>query len=72
MRIALTVVALALDGLCLAFMAVLLMRSHTSDSARLGIAILGTVVAANLPALVWSLVPHRRPDDASVQAGIFS
>jgi hypothetical protein len=72
LRIALIVLALALDALCLALIAALLFLSHPSDSAKLGMAIIGTVVAGNLPALVWSLLPRRRPDEAALQAGIFS
>jgi hypothetical protein len=72
MRIALTVLALALDGLCLALMAAVLFLTHTTESARLGMAILATVVGGNIPALVWGLVPRRPAEDAAVQAGVFS
>jgi hypothetical protein len=72
MRIALTVVALVLDGLCLALMAAVLLLTHPTASAKLGVAILVVVVAGNLPALIWSLVPRKRIDQAAVQAGIFS
>ncbi len=72
MRIALTVLALGLDGLCLAFMAAVLFLTHTTGSARLGMAILASVVAGNIPALVWSLVPRKPADNAAVQAGVFS
>jgi hypothetical protein len=72
MRIALTVVALGLDVLCLLLMAATLAFSHPSASAKLGVALLAVIIAANLPALIWGLVPRRPADNSVVQAGIFS
>jgi hypothetical protein len=71
-RIALTVLALVLDVLCLILMVAVFVFSHPSASAKLGVAILAGVIAANLPALIWSLVPRRPPDESVAQAGIFS
>ena len=72
MRIALTVLALVLDGLCLLLMVAVFLFSHPTASARLGVAIIGVVIAANLPALIWALAPRRAADTSVEQAGIFS
>ena len=72
MKIALTVLALVLDLLCLALMVAIFFMSHPSDSAKLGVAILAVVVAGNLPALIWSLLPRKTVDESAAAAGIFS
>ena len=72
MRIALTVLALVLDGVCLLLMAAVFVFSHPTNSAKLGVAILAVVIAGNIPALVWSLARRKLVDDVAAQAGIFS
>ena len=72
MKLALTIVALVLDSLCLALMAAVFLVSHSSDSAKLGVALIATVILANLPALIWNLVPRKQPDASATAAGIFS
>ena len=72
MRIALTIVALVLDSLCLALCAFGMLSSETSASGRLGLAIIAVVVLANFPALIWSLVLRKPADASAAAAGIFS
>jgi hypothetical protein len=71
MRLALTVLALVLDLLCLLLMGAIVVFSHPARSEALGLAILGTVVAGNIPALVWGLLPRRRADASPATAGVF-
>ena len=71
MRVVLTALALVLDLLCLLLMGAIVVFSHPASSEVLGFAILGTVVAGNVPALVWGLLPRRRADEAPATAGVF-
>ncbi len=71
MRVTLTVLALVLDLLCLMLMGAIVVFSHPGGAEALGFAILGTVVAGNIPALVWALAPRKRADQTPVTAGVF-
>jgi hypothetical protein len=72
MRVGLTVLALLLDILCLLLMAGVLLFTHPPTSAQLGIALFAVVIGANLPGLIWSLMPPKAAQDHVIRPGIVS
>ena len=69
MRIFLIVLALVLDGLCLALMAAVYLLTRTTLPELLGFGIFAVVIAANLPPLIWALATGKRANSAT--AGVF-
>ena len=68
MRLALIVIALVLDGLCLALMAAASFLTRTTVSELVGFGIFAVVIGSNLPSLIWAIRPRKRPD---ATAGVF-
>jgi hypothetical protein len=68
MRVTLIVIALVLDGLCLALMVAASFLTRTTTSELLGFGIFAVVISSNLPPLIWAVRSRKRPD---ATAGVF-
>jgi hypothetical protein len=71
LRIASTVVALVMDGLCIALIGLTLLTQHLSSSGLFGVCLFLVVIVSNLPALVLALFPRRARRDESATAIVF-
>jgi len=71
LRIALIVLALALDALCILLIAFTFLTQHFDSYALFGICLFLVVVVGNIPPLVWCLFPARRRDADPAAASIF-
>ena len=71
LRIASTVVALVMDGLCIALIGLTLLTQHLSSSGLFGVCLFLVVIVSNLPALVLALFPRRARRDESATAMVF-
>ena len=71
LRIALIVLALALDALCILLIAFTFLTQHFDSDALLGISLFLVVIVANIPPLAWCLFPVRRRDADPAAARIF-
>jgi hypothetical protein len=72
LRIALTILALVLDGLCLILLVAVFFLANPTPSAMLGIGIFAVVILGNLPPLIWGLARSRRPAPTAEAADVFS
>jgi hypothetical protein len=70
LRIALVVLALVLDVLCIALIALTFLTQHLDAEGLLGVSIFLVVVVANIPPLLWTFFPARR-DANQVTATVF-
>ena len=71
LRIAITILALVLDGLVVALSGLTLLLRHLNATQLLGATVILVVTVPNIPALVWALVPRRRGDEGQVAARVF-
>ena len=69
-RIGLVVLALVLDALCIALIALTFLTQHLDPEGRIGVSIFLVVVVANIPPLAWALLPGRRRE-ADRAAAVF-
>jgi hypothetical protein len=67
----LTILALVLDGLCIALLAAVFLLKRPTPSAILGMGIFVAVILANVPPLILGLIQGRRPARPSATADIF-
>jgi len=71
LRIALIVLALVLDALCLLLIAITFLTQRFDNDGLLGISVILVVVVANIPPLVWCLFQARRRDADPTAASVF-
>ena len=71
LRIALIVLALVLDALCILLIALTFVTQRLDREGVVGVSILLVVILANIPPLVWCLVRPPRRDETPAAASIF-
>ena len=71
LRVVLTVLALVMDGLCMALIGLTLLTQHLSSSGLFGVCLFLVVIVSNIPALVLALVVRRSSKADSATAMVF-
>jgi hypothetical protein len=71
LRIALVVLALVLDALCVALIALTFATQHLDSEGVIGVSIFLVVIVANVPPLVWTFFQGRRRDADPATASVF-
>jgi hypothetical protein len=69
--VGLTILALVVDGLCMALLAAVFFLTRPTPSAILGVSIFVAVIFANVPPLILGLVHSRRSLSPPTPADIF-
>jgi hypothetical protein len=71
LRIALIVLALVLDALCILLIALTFVTQRLDREGVVGVSVFLTVILANIPPLVWCLFAPRRREEDPAAARIF-
>jgi|HubBroStandDraft_2_1064218.scaffolds.fasta_scaffold732575_2 hypothetical protein len=71
LRIVFTVLALVMDGLCIALIGLTLLTQHLSSSGLFGVCLFLVVIVSNVPALILALIIRRSPKADSATAMVF-
>jgi hypothetical protein len=71
LRVSLTILALVMDGLCIALIGLTFLTRHLNTSGLVGVSMFLVVIVSNIPALVLALTLNRPRHDDRATAGVF-